>query len=167
MTHNWLTDRFLYCCLSEAQKAQLKEDLDRGENRTPYMMQQNLVKEKTHYRCRVCGKTYPFLEIAQGDERIDPRTASKLPGKQEKYRKRAAVFRGDHYYALNKKSLLRFGLDPDGQMFQTDEILVMGGVYQVAVSRDEGYLATETLSNTVAVIDLKPNRWRAKKRNAV
>lgn len=163
MTHNWLTDRFLYCCLSREQQEKLKEDLDRGENRTAYLMQQNLQKEKTHYRCQVCGKTYPFLEIDWGGERIDPKTVSKLPGKKIKYRKIAAVFRGDHYYALQKKSLLRFDLGPDGQMRQTDEIPVMGGVYQVAVSRDEGYLATETFSHTLAVIDLKTKQPVGKK----
>lgn len=63
LTHHWLTDMFLYCCLTQEQQAQLKKDLDNKKNQTAYLLEHNPFREKEGIRCNGCRKFYPFLQI--------------------------------------------------------------------------------------------------------
>jgi len=164
LTHEWLTDRFLFCCLSQEQQALLREELDEGRYRAAYLNQQNLVKEKTGYRCSTCGRFYPMVQILYRGEAMAPERFAKLPARPVKHRKAALAFLGDHYYAVSKKTLLKFCMGEDGTAVQTDEIPVMGGVYHAALSEDEQYLATLTLGGTLAVIDAAAKQTIARKR---
>lgn len=128
-------------------------------------LQSNLVKEKTGYRCTDCGRFYPMLEIHHNGVMIDPKTISSPLGRRLKFKKASDVFRGDHYYATNKKTLLRFDIDAAGNAQQTDELPIMGGVQRVAVSPDGRYIATETFGGTVAVIDAQRKETILKRRN--
>ncbi|MBR6668364.1 MAG: hypothetical protein IKL25_08405 [Clostridia bacterium] len=164
LTHHFITQHFLYCCLSQEQKAQLEKDLDNGKNQTAYLLQRNLVREKEGFRCSICGKFYPSEQIWYRDEIIEPKSAAKIALKPEKFKKAAVAFFGDHYYALNGKKLLRFGIDADRVAIQTDEIPIMGGVYHTILSMDEKYVATETFRHTVAIIDASTKQTVARKR---
>ena len=156
---------YLFCCRSAGELETVRQEVEQGQYGEVYRLQSNLQKEKTGYRCGDCGKLYPFLSICHHGECLDPKTLSRPPGRRLKYKKASDVFRGDHYYATNKKSLLRFDIGADGNARQTDEIPIMGGVYQVDVSPDEHYIATETFGHTLAVIDGKTKETVAKKRN--
>lgn len=164
LTHHFITQHFLYCCLSQEQKEQLEKDLDNGKNQTAYLLQRNLVREKEGFRCSTCGKFYPMKLFWYRGERIEPKQVAKLVGKTEKFKKAAVVFCGDHYYAKYKKTLLKFEIDADRTASQTDEIPLMGEVYHAILSGDEKYIATVTLRNTVAIIDASTKQIIARKR---
>lgn len=164
LTHHFLTKHFLYCCLTQEQKAQLANDLDNGKYQTAYLLQRNLIREKDGFRCSTCGKFYPKELIWYRGEVIEPKLAAKLAGKPEKFKKAAVAFFGDHYYAQNGKKLLKFKIDADRVAKQTDEIQIMGGVYHTILSMDEKYVATETFGHTVAIIDMSTKQNVARKR---
>lgn len=149
-----LEGKYLCCCLED------------GEDRSDvYRLQERFERGKHGYRCTLCGREYPYLEIEFGGQRIDPNTLKKPVWPVVKYKKAADAFFGDHYYARNKKKLLKFALDADGNMAQVDEIPIMGDVYHCKVSTDERYVATETFGGTVAVIDLETKQTVAKRKN--
>lgn len=164
LTHHFIAQHFLYCCLSQEQKEQLEKDLDNGKNQTAYLLQRNLVKEKEGFRCSVCGRFYPVKQIWYRDEMIEPKRAAKLAGKPEKFKKAAVAFCGDHYYAQSKKTLLKFEIDADRKARQTDEIPLMGGVCHAILSGDEKYIATETFGHTVEIIDASTKQIVGRKR---
>ena len=163
MTSAWLTDQFLYCCLSPAQQEKLAEDLAQKQYRTPYLLQENLTKEKTGYRCRVCGKFYPFLQIEYRDSLTDPKAVSRTTGGVSKFKKAALSFFPGHYYTQKGKTFLKFEPDAAENIHPVHEIPIMGGVYHTILSPDERFIATETFSGTIAVTDLLTKQALGKK----
>lgn len=126
-------DGNLFCCLSKEQQEEAKTDIENNKFKTVYNYQENFVKEKTGYRCSICGKFYPYLSIKYDNELIAPEDISKLKGKLKKYKKASTVFYGEHYYAYNKKTLLKFEMDAEQNMQQTDVIPIMGEVYNTII----------------------------------
>ena len=129
-----------------------------------YDAQQNFLREKHGYRCNICGKFYPYIELDYQDTRINPRKYAKVKGTLRKGKKAAVVFAGQYYYAKNKKTLLKFEADSDGVFQESDAIPIMGEVYQTIVSSDEKYIATETFGGTIGVMDVQAKQYIAKKR---
>ncbi len=116
--------------------------------------QEGFLKEKNGYRCNVCKKFYPFIQIKHKDELIDPKMISKMDGELLKYKKAAIAFFKDHYYAHNKNTLVRFAIDEHHQAQQLDIVPIMSNVYHIAVSPDEKYAITETFGGTLEIVDL-------------
>lgn len=155
--------RFLLCCLLREQKASIQQEIEKRNYVPVYAHQTNLVKEKSGYRCGLCGKFYPFLQLRYGDTLIDPKPLSKPVGKLQKNKKASQAFFSDHSYALSKKSLLKFEQDAGGTMHQTDAIPLMGDVYHVRLSQTEVYIAAETFRGTITIIDARTKQVIAKK----
>lgn len=164
MIHKLFTDRLLTCCRTQEELSTLRDGMEAGNYAVAHQIQSNIRREKTGYRCADCGKFYPFLSIHHQGVVIDPKSLSRPIGRLLKFKKASDVFRGDHYYATNKKSLLRFDISGDGIARQTEAFPIMTGVYHVDVSPDEGYIATETFGNTIAVIDTQTKETVARKR---
>lgn len=156
---------YLFCCRSAGELEAVQQEVERGQFGGVYRLQSNLAREKTGYRCTICGKCYPFLTIHHQGEILDPKPLTRAIGKRLKYKKASYVFRGDHYYATCKKSLLRFDINGEGKALQTEEFPIMSGVYQVDVSPDGRYIATETFGGTVAVMDAAAKEIIARKRS--
>lgn len=165
LTHHFLTQHFLYCCLTQEQKEKLAEDLDNGRNQTAYLLQRNLIREKEGFRCSICGRFYPMQQIWYQGRINAPKAVARLAAKPAKFKKAAMVFCGDHYYAKNKNTMLRFDIGADKVASITDEIPVMNGVYHATLSMDEKYMATLTFGDTLAIIDLSTRQIIARKRN--
>ena len=156
-----MSKKLLICCRTPEELAAL----DLEDSQEQRRIQSNLAKEKTGYRCSDCGRFYPMLEVWYNGVQIDPKAISRPLGRRLKYKKASDVFRGDHYYATNKKDLLKFEIDVDGNAQQTDEIPLMGGVSGVAVSPDGRYIAAETFGGTVAVVDAQRKETILRRRN--
>lgn len=154
---------FVFCCLSQEQQRQIEIALKNNTPTPVYHAQENLVKEKTEYRCKKCGKSYPFLQLNYRNTPIDPKKFAKPAGNLYKGRKAAVVFCDRYYYAQNKKSLLKFEVDSDRNIRQTDSIPTMGEVYHTILSQDEKYIATETFGGTLEIIDTHTKLPVAKK----
>lgn len=144
---------FVFCCLPPDQQKQIEHASNSNLASIIYQAQENLIKEKYAYRCQTCGKTYPFLQLEHEDTLLDPESYAKPSGKLYKGKKSAVFFCKDHYYATNKKSLLKFELTWDRTFRQTDSYPIMGGVYHIIVSPDERYIATETFGGTLQIVD--------------
>lgn len=155
---------FVFCCLSEEQKKTIGFAMENRDSKPVYYAQQNLLREKHGYRCSICGRFYPYIELDYQDTRIDPRKYAKAAGTLRKGKKAAAVFNGLHYYATNKKTLLKFEADSDGAFQEIDTIPIMGEVCHIIASGDEKYIATETFGGTVAVLDVYSKQYIAKRR---
>lgn len=158
-----LIDGNLFCCLSQEQQEEVKNDIKNRNIRTVYRYQENLVKEKTGYRCSECGEFYPYLRIKYENKLIAPEDISKLKGELKKYKKASTVFCNNHYYAQNKKTLLKFECDSEQNMQQTDAIPIMGEVYHTIMSKDEKYIATENFNGTIGIVDVSTKQIIAKK----
>lgn len=156
---------FVFCCLSPEQQEMVYTAVENHNPRAVYDAQQNLQREKHGYRCSICGKFYPYMELDYQNVRIDPKKYAKMAGKLRKGKKAAVVFGGQHYYAQNKKTLLRFEEDLDGSFRETNAIPIMGEVYHTILSYDEKYIATETFSGTLAVIDTTTKQCIGQKRH--
>lgn len=156
-------DGNLFCCLSQEQQEEVKIDIENKKFKTVYHYQENFVKEKSGYRCSICGEFYPYLSIKYEDELIAPEDISKLKGKLKKYKKASTTFYNNHYYAQNKKTLLKFEMDVDQNMQQTDVIPIMGEVYHTTMSQDEKYIATESFKGTLGIVDMCTKHIIAKK----
>ena len=154
----------LTCCRTDAELEQMRMDVESGDRRARYRIQSNLTQEKTGWRCATCGKFHPMVEVHYNGVDLDRKPLSKPLGRRLKYKKAAGVFRGDHYYATQKKSLLRFDIDSSGTGVLTDEIPIMGDVEYFTVSGDDQLIATETFSKTAAVIDAVTKETIAKRR---
>ncbi len=163
MDNKILIDGNLFCCLSQEQQEEIKTDIANKKFQTVYRYQENFVKEKTGYRCSVCGGFYPYLRIKYENKLIAPEDISKLKGKLKKCKKAATVFCKNHYYAQNKKTLLKFECDADRNMQQTDVIPIMGEVYHTIMSLDEKFMATETFNGTLGIVDVSTKQMIAKK----
>lgn len=155
---------FVFCCLSQDQKALIEAAEATHDPKPVRYAQRNLLREKHGYRCGICGKFYPYVELEYRDMRIDPRKYAKATGDLRKAKKAAVFFGREYYYAQNKKALLKYEADCDGVFQETDIIPIMGEVYHVIVSHDEKYIATETFGGTIAVLDAKSKQCIAKKR---
>lgn len=155
---------FVFCCLSQEQQEMVYTAAENHNPRSVYDAQQNLLREKHGYRCGICGRFYPYIELDYQDARIDPRKYAKAAGTLRKGKKAAVVFNGQHYYAQNKKTLLKYEAGSDGVYKETDMIPIMGEVYHTIVSGDEEYIATETFGGTIAVLDVNTKQYIAKKR---
>lgn len=155
---------FVFCCLSQEQQEMVYTAAENHNPRAVYDAQRNLLREKHGYRCGICGSFYPYTELDYQDVRIDPQKYAKITGTLRKGKKAAVVFYGQHYYAQNKKSLLRFEADSDSFFQENDSIPIMGDVYHTIVSGDEKYIATETFGGTIAVLDANTKQYIAKKR---
>lgn len=59
--HKLFTDRFLVCCLPQEQREDIRTSMENGNYTVIYQYQKNFVKEKTGYRCSVCGKQCSYL----------------------------------------------------------------------------------------------------------
>ena len=143
----------LTCCRTDAELEQMRMDVESGDRRARYRIQSNLTQEKTGWRCATCGKFHPMVEVHYNGVDLDRKPLSKPLGRRMKFKKAAGVFRGDHYYATQKKSLLRFDIGSSGTGVLTDEIPIMGDVEYFTVSGDDQLIATETFGKTAAVID--------------
>ncbi len=55
MDNKILIDGNLFCCLSQEQQEEIRTDIGNKKFQTVYHYQENLIKEKTGYRCSVCG----------------------------------------------------------------------------------------------------------------
>lgn len=155
---------FVFCCLSQEQQEMLYTAAENHNPRAVYDAQQSLVREKHGYRCSICGKFYPYIELDYRNTRVDPRKHIKVKGTLRKGKKTAVVFNEQYYYAQNKKTLLKFEADSDGIFKENNMIPIMGEVYHTIVSSDEKYIATETFGGTIAVIDLNSKQYIARKR---
>ena len=155
---------FVFCCLSQEQQERLDTATENNSPKAVYDAQRNLLREKHGYRCSVCGKFYPYRELDYQNSKTDPRKYAKAAGTLRKGKKAAVVFNGQHYYAQNKKTLLRFEADSDGSFRENDSIPIMGEVYHTIVSGDGKYIATETFGGTIAVLDVKTKQYIARKR---
>lgn len=155
---------FVFCCLSQEQQNQLETPLNNNNPTSTYQAQENLVKEKHGYRCKKCGRFYPFLQLDYENMLIDPKTYAKPAGNLYKGKKAAVVFSEHEYYAINKKTLLKFEVDKWNNIRQTDTIPIMGDVYHIILSQDKKYLATETFGGTIEIIDTQTKLPVAKKR---
>ena len=153
---------FVFCCLSQEQQSQL--EISNHNPTSVYQAQENLVKETHGYRCKKCGRFYPFLHLDYDNMLIDPKTYAKPAGNLYKGKKSADVFSENEYYAKNKKTLLKFEIDEGKNIRQTDTIPIMGDVYHVILSQDKKYLATETFGGTIEIIDTQTKMPVAKKR---
>lgn len=89
-------DGNLFCCLSQEQQEEVKIDIENKKFKTVYHYQENFVKEKSGYRCSICGEFYPYLSIKYEDELIAPEDISKLKGKLKKYKKASTTFYNNH-----------------------------------------------------------------------
>lgn len=165
MIHKIITDGLLTCCRTDEELQQLRCELENSNHAASWHIQSNLSREKTGFRCNTCGSFYPALEIFHKGKSIDPKAISKPPGRLLKLKKFCNVFLSDHYYATNKKTLLRFDIDAEGNACQSDEFPIMGGVFYVAVSADERFIATQNNNGTIAVIDAETKQTIAKKRS--
>ena len=154
----------LTCCRTDAELEQMRKDVESGDRRARYRIQSNLTQEKTGWRCATCGKFHPMVEVHYNGVDLDRKPLSKPLGRRLKFKKAAGVFRGDHYYATQKKSLLRFDIDSSGTGVLTDEIPIMGDVEYFTVSGDGRLVATETFGKTAAVIDAVTKETIAKRR---
>ena len=154
----------LTCCRTDAELEQMRMDVESGDRRARYRIQSNLTQEKTGWRCATCGKFHPMVEVHYNGVDLDRKPLSKPLGRRLKFKKAAGVFRGDHYYATQKKSLLRFDIDSSGTGVLTDEIPIMGDVEYFTVSGDDQLIATETFGKTAAVIDAVTKETIAKRR---
>ena len=154
----------LTCCRTDAELEQMRMDVESGDHRARYRIQSNLTREKTGWRCATCGKFYPMVEVHYNGVDLDRKPLSKPLGRRLKFKKAAGVFRGDHYYATQKKSLLRFDIDSSGTGVLTDEVPIMGDVEYFTVSGDDGLIATETFGKTAAVLDAVTKETIAKRR---
>ena len=154
---------FVFCCPSQEQQEMVETAMENHNPAPVYYAQQNLVREKHGYRCSICGKFYPYIELAYQGIRIDPRKYAKAVGEIRKGKKAAVIFNEQFYYAQNKKALLKFEADSGGVYQETNTIPVMGGVYHVIASHDEKYIATETFGGTIAVLDVCTGQCIAKK----
>ena len=155
---------FVFCCLSQEQQEMVYIAAENHNPRAVYDAQRNLLREKHGYRCSICGKIYPYIELDYRETRIDPRKYAKAAGTLRKGKKAAVVFAGQWYYAQNKKTMLKFEADSSGVFQETDMIPIMGEVYHTIVSGDEKYIATETFGGTIAVLDVNTKQYIAKKR---
>lgn len=144
---------FVFCCLSQEQQNQIEIAIKNNMPAPIYHAQENLVKEKSGYRCKKCGKLYSFLQLDYKHTLMNPQKYSKPAGNLYKGKKAAVVFCDRYYYAQNKKTLLKFEVDTEHNVRQTDTIPIMGDVYHTIVSQDEKYIATETFQGTIEVID--------------
>ena len=156
---------FVFCCLSQEQRDMVYAAAENNHFKAVYDAQQNLLREKHGYRCSVCGKFYPSIELDYQNARIDPGKYAKVTGSLRKGKKAAAIFRKRFYYALNKKSLIKFEADPNGMFQETDALPVMADVYHSILSEDGKYIATETFGGTIAVLDVVSKQCIAKKRS--
>lgn len=163
MENNIVIDGNLFCCLSKEQQEEIKRDIENQNMKKVYHYQENLIKEKTGYCCGVCGACYPYLRMKYKDELIAPEDISKLEGELKKYKKAATFFCDNHYYAQNKKTLLKFEPDVKQNMQQTDVIPIMGDVYHTIMSQDEKYIATENFKGTLGIVDACTKQMIAKK----
>jgi len=154
---------FVFCCLSQEQQEMVYIAAENHNPRAVYDAQQNLLREKHGYRCSICGKLYPYIELDYQDIQIDPRKYAKVAGTLRKGRKAAVVFDGQYYYAQNKKTLLKFEENTDDVFQKIDTIPIMGEVYHTIISSDEKYIATETFGGTIAVLDVNTKQYIAKK----
>jgi len=155
---------FVFCCLSQEQQEMVYTAAENHNPRAVYDAQQNLLREKHGYRCSMCSKFYPYIELDYQDSRIDPRKYPKAADTTRKGKKAAVVFGEQYYYAQNKKTLLKFEADSDGVFQEIDTIPIMGEVYYTIISSDEKYIATETFGGTIAVLDVNTKQYIAKKR---
>ena len=156
---------FVFCCLPQEQQEMVYTAAENHNPRAVYDAQQNLLREKHGYRCSICGKFYPYIELDYQNMRSDPRKYSKIAGNLRKGKKAALVFGKQYYYAKNKKTLIKFEADSDGIFRETDRIPVMADVYICIVSDDEKYIATETLKGTIEIIDICSKQPIARKQN--
>lgn len=154
----------LTCCRTDAELEQMRMDVESGDRRARHRIQSNLIQEKTGWRCATCGKFHPMVEVHYNGVDLDRKPLSKPLGRRLKYKKWTRLFRGDHYYATQKKSLLRFDIDSSGTGVLTDEIPIMGDVEYFTVSGDGRLVATETFGKTAAVIDAVTKETIAKRR---
>ena len=155
----------LTCCRTDEELEQLRLDVEAGDHRAKYRIQSNLVAEKNGFRCTTCGRLYPMVEVRHNGRNCDVKALSRPLGRRLKYKKASAVFRGDHYYATNKKTLLRFRIDDAGNGILADETPIMGQTEYVSVSPDGRYIATQTFGGTVAVIDSATKETIRKRRS--
>ena len=154
----------LTCCRTDAELEQMRLDEASGDHRARHRIQSNLTREKTGWRCSTCGKFHPMVEVHYNGVELDRKSLSKPLGRRLKYKKWTRLFRGDHYYAIQKKSLLRFDIDSSGTGVLTDEVPIMGDVEYFTVSGDDELIATETFGKTAAVIDAVTKETIAKRR---
>ena len=155
----------LTCCRTDAELEQMRLDEQANDFKAIRRCQSNLVAEKPGFRCTTCGRLYPILEAHYKGRPIDLKALSRPLGRRLKLPKAALVFRGDHYYAVCRKSLLRYDLDPGGNAVLTEEIPIMGQVWYAAVSPSGRYIATETGGGTAAIVDAVTKETLLKRKN--
>lgn len=142
---------YVFCCIPEEEQKAL-----RNPNADPAFVrraQENLTREKHGYRCSKCGRYFPDVQLFFRDAAEDARPYAKLPCKASKCKKAADVFCTSHYYAKNSNALLKFEVDAEHNARQTDSIPIRRDVCHIITSPDEKYIATETFSGTIDIID--------------
>lgn len=143
---------YLFCCLTEKEKKTLaaSESVDTEWIR---QAQAYLIREKHGYRCSRCGTFHPDVQLLHEGQAEDIRQYAKLPAKAFKCKKAADFFCGSHYYSKHGDALLKFELDATYSARQTDSIPIRRDTYAFIASPDEKYIATETFTGTIDVID--------------
>ena len=154
---------FVFCYLSETQKNAVEAAMEKPNPKILCDAQKNLLRKKHGYRCNICGRFFPYMELDYRDTKTEPREYAKPPGELRKGKKSAVIFGGDNYYAFHKKTLLKFEADANGLFQETDVIPIMGGVYLAVISSDKKYIATGTHGGTIEILDACTKQSIAKK----
>lgn len=155
---------FLFCCLEEEEKKKVKNAIENSDFRTVYELQSWLVPKPKFFQCTRCGRKYPRIRIDYKGQMHMPEEYKNFPGTTKKYRKRADVFWGDHYYAQNKKELWKINMNEKDVWTLENEISIMGETMYLAISKDETYVATESQKGTLQIQNLLTGAVMAQKR---
>ena len=143
---------YLFCCLTEQQKNTLATS-EIVDTEWICQAQAHLIREKHGYRCSRCGTFHPSVQLLYEGQAEDIRQYAMLPAKAIKCKKAADIFCGNHYYGKHGDALLKFELDSAYSAQQTDSIPIRRDTCYFIASPDEKYIATETFSGTIVVID--------------
>lgn len=144
---------YAFCCLSEDQQKTLEAFPGSIDIQFVRHAQENLTREKNGYRCSKCGKFHPAVQLLYRDILEDAQQYATLPDKAYKCKKAADVYCGQHYYAKNGNALQKFEVDAEHNARLTDTIPIRRDVCHIILSPNEKYIATETFSGTIHVID--------------
>ena len=69
---------FLFCCISEEEREMVYTAAINHNSRAVYEAQKNLLREKHGYRCSICGKFYPYIEIDYENAQVDLKKCDRL-----------------------------------------------------------------------------------------
>lgn len=159
-----MNNDYLFCCLSPEQEEIVNLSGNQIKPGIVYQFQSNLTMGKKEVTCNICGKRYPVLQICDRNRTYLPEAVSKLKTSVKKCKKRAFLFLGNHYYAINRNNLQRYEVTDARMSTLTFEVMIPKGTYSIATDDHERYFACLNFSGTLTVVDVPGNRTVARKR---